>query len=304
MRRFSSKGSPTCTDGRLSASVSSPKPGRGQHADAADAVAAGRRAEQHGEVADAGGLAEHEPVGGQHAEAEHVHERVALVGLVEDDLAADGGHADRVAVAGDARSRRPRRSTGCGRRRAGPNRSGSMRAIGPGAHGEDVAQDAADAGGRALVGLDGRRVVVALDADGGGDAVADVDHAGVLARARRAPTAPRWAGASGGCGDDLYEQCSDHITAYMASSRWFGARPRIALDVGRLVVGETRAPGGAAAIGADASRHVTRSAADGRSGVTRVSTPNDRWTSDPSPMARTCDRLAIDRQLLGRLCTQ
>ena len=25
--------------------------------------------------------------------------------------------------------------------------------------------------------------------------------------------------------DDLYEQCSDHITAYMASSRWFGARP-------------------------------------------------------------------------------
>ena len=52
---------------------------------------------------------------------------------------------------------------------------------GPGAHGEDVAQDAADAGGRALVRLDGRRVVVALDADGGGDAVADVDHAGVLA---------------------------------------------------------------------------------------------------------------------------
>ena len=27
--------------------------------------------------------------------------------------------------------------------------------------------------------------------------------------------------------EDLYEQCSDHITAYMASSRWFGARPRI-----------------------------------------------------------------------------
>ena len=53
----------------------------------------------------------------------------------------------------------------------------------PGAHGEDVAQDAADAGGRALVGLDGGRVVVALDADGGGDAVADVDDAGALARA-------------------------------------------------------------------------------------------------------------------------
>src|SRR5215211_8269938 len=27
--------------------------------------------------------------------------------------------------------------------------------------------------------------------------------------------------------DDLYEQCSDHITANMASSRWFGERPRM-----------------------------------------------------------------------------
>src|SRR5580765_3904340 len=25
--------------------------------------------------------------------------------------------------------------------------------------------------------------------------------------------------------DDLYEQCSDHITEYMASSRWLGSRP-------------------------------------------------------------------------------
>ena len=53
----------------------------------------------------------------------------------------------------------------------------------PGAHGEDVAEDAAHPGGRALVGLDGRRVVVGLDADGHGDAVADVDDPGVLARA-------------------------------------------------------------------------------------------------------------------------
>ena len=27
--------------------------------------------------------------------------------------------------------------------------------------------------------------------------------------------------------DDLYEQCSDHMTANMASSRWFGSRPRM-----------------------------------------------------------------------------
>jgi hypothetical protein len=50
------------------------------------------------------------------------------------------------------------------------------------AHGEDVAQDAADAGRRALIGLDEGRVVVALHLEDGGVAVADVDDAGVLAR--------------------------------------------------------------------------------------------------------------------------
>ena len=49
-------------------------------------------------------------------------------------------------------------------------------------HREDVAQDATDTGRRTLIRLDGRRVVVALDADGGGDAVTDVHDAGVLAR--------------------------------------------------------------------------------------------------------------------------
>ncbi len=50
------------------------------------------------------------------------------------------------------------------------------------AHGEDVAQNAADAGGRALERLDERRVIVRLDLEGAGPAVADVDDAGVLAR--------------------------------------------------------------------------------------------------------------------------
>ena len=53
----------------------------------------------------------------------------------------------------------------------------------PRAHGEDVAQDAADAGRRALVGLDVGGVVVALHLEDGGLAVADVDDAGILARA-------------------------------------------------------------------------------------------------------------------------
>ena len=51
------------------------------------------------------------------------------------------------------------------------------------AHGEDVAHDAADAGRGALVGLDVGGVVVALHLEDDGIAVADVDHAGVLAGA-------------------------------------------------------------------------------------------------------------------------
>jgi hypothetical protein len=56
---------------------------------------------------------------------------------------------------------------------------------GAGPHGEDVPQDAPHPGGRPLVGLDGRGVVVALDADGHGDAVPGVDDPGVLARAHQ-----------------------------------------------------------------------------------------------------------------------
>ena len=53
----------------------------------------------------------------------------------------------------------------------------------PRAHREDVADDAADAGRRALVRLDERRMVVRFDLEDRGEAVADVDRAGVLARA-------------------------------------------------------------------------------------------------------------------------
>ena len=50
------------------------------------------------------------------------------------------------------------------------------------AHREHVAHDAADAGRRALVGLDVGGVVVALHLEDDGIAVAEIDHAGVLAR--------------------------------------------------------------------------------------------------------------------------
>ncbi len=52
----------------------------------------------------------------------------------------------------------------------------------PRAHGEDVAQDAADAGRRTLVGLDVGGMVVALHLEDDALAVADIDDAGILAR--------------------------------------------------------------------------------------------------------------------------
>ena len=158
------------------------EPGGGQDAHPADAVASGARAEQHGQVPRPRGDAEHQPVGGEGAHAEHVHEGVLRVAGVEGQLPADGRHPDRVAVARDPAHHaldQPALAGVVGRSEEERVHDGER----PGPHGEDVAQDAAHPRGRALVGLDRRGVVVALDPDGHGDAVPGVDHPGVLARA-------------------------------------------------------------------------------------------------------------------------
>src|SRR5262249_55065808 len=53
----------------------------------------------------------------------------------------------------------------------------------PRAHGEDVAQDAADAGRRTLIGLDEGGMIVALDLEDRGVTIADIDDTGILAGA-------------------------------------------------------------------------------------------------------------------------
>ena len=104
------------------------------------------------------------------------------VAVVEEQLAADVGQAQAVAVAADAGDDAGQHAGGVG----GVGAAEAQRVHDrdrAGAHGEDVADDAADPGGRALVGLDVARVVVRLDLEGDRVAVADVDHAGVLADA-------------------------------------------------------------------------------------------------------------------------
>ena len=97
---FSSNGSPICTVGRLLVALVELR--AGEHRGAADAVAAGARAEQHQLVADAGRGAADQPLRGRDAEAHRVDQAVVLVRPLEVDLAADGRHADRVAVVADA----------------------------------------------------------------------------------------------------------------------------------------------------------------------------------------------------------
>ena len=125
-----------------------------------------------------------ERVGVGDAEAQHVHERVARIDVVERDLAADGRNADAVAVAADAGDDAfddPARA-----RAVGPSSGAEAQRVQqrdrPRAHREDVADDAADAGRGALVRLDERRMVVRFDLEDRGQPVADVDRAGVLAR--------------------------------------------------------------------------------------------------------------------------
>ena len=147
-----------------------------------DAVAARLGADVDDGQADALGRRVEDLVGAREADAHGVDQDVVVVALVEVGLAADGRHADAIAVAADA-------GDDAGDEMAGLGMVGRAEAqrveVGDGAraHGEHVAHDAADAGRRALVGLDVARVVVALHLEDDAVAVAEVDDAGVLAGA-------------------------------------------------------------------------------------------------------------------------
>ena len=114
-------------------------------------------------------------LGRQQPDAHRVDEAVVGVVRVEHGLAADCRDADRVAVGADARDGAVEVVVGRAEAEQVEQRDR------PRSHRRDVPQDPADAGGRALEGLDGRRMVVALDLERDRLAVAQVEHAGVLA---------------------------------------------------------------------------------------------------------------------------
>ena len=123
----------------------------------------------------------------QHAEAKNIHQRIALETFVEINFAADRRDADAVSVVRDAgddagekpavRFRSAFRSIATVDRPEAQRIEQKLRAR---AHRENVANDSADAGRRALEWLDRARVIVALDLERDRPAVADIDHAGVF----------------------------------------------------------------------------------------------------------------------------
>jgi hypothetical protein len=150
--------------------------------DPADAVAAGARAEQDDLVAEALGLRQPDVLVLHHADAQRVDQRVPGITVVEEQLAADVGQAQAVAVTADAGHHAGQDAGGVRGVRAAEAQGVHDRDR-AGTHGEDVADDAAHPRRRALVRLDVARVVVRLDLERDGVAVADVDDAGVLADA-------------------------------------------------------------------------------------------------------------------------
>jgi hypothetical protein len=143
-------------------------------------VAAGLGADIDDRIADARRGRIEDPVGVGDSDGHRVDQDVAVIGGVEIHLAADRGDSHAIAVAADP-------GDDSGDQMAHPGVIGPAEAerveIGhrARAHREDVAQDSADSGRGALIGLDVGRVVVALHLEDRGLIVADVDHAGILA---------------------------------------------------------------------------------------------------------------------------
>ncbi len=141
----------------------------------------GLRAEIDDRIADSGRGRGEDRVPSGDADRHRVDQDVAVVAPMEAGRAADRRHAERIAVAADPGHDSRDQAPGfrmIGRAEAQEVERGDR----PCAHGEDVAQNAANPGRRALIGLDERGMVVRLHLEHADVAIADVDHARVLAR--------------------------------------------------------------------------------------------------------------------------
>ena len=151
-----------------------------------DPIAPRPRAHRDDRVADPLGLRADQFLLSKEPDAHRVHEGIPFVGGIEHHVAGHGGDADTVPVITD-----PLHDAGHeiphARRLEGAEAKGVEHRDRTRAHGEDIAQDPPHAGGGALVGLDRRRMVMRLDLERDGEAVADGDDPGVLPGALQDP---------------------------------------------------------------------------------------------------------------------
>src|SRR5882672_2471125 len=148
-------------------------------------IAAGLGADVQNGIADPGRFAKENLIYAHQAEREGVNQRIQRIGIVEGDLAADSRHAERIAIMRDAghHARQQRtiappifRIVERTKAQAVQRRDRTR------AHGEDVTQNPADPGGRALERFDKRRVIVRLDLESSAPAIAEINYSGILAR--------------------------------------------------------------------------------------------------------------------------
>jgi len=122
-----------------------------------------------------------DPVRGCDAQGESVDQRIQRVAVLEEDLPPDRRDPHAVPVVGDPGDRPGEECPVLGDVQGTETQRVHQRHR-PGAHREDVPQDAAHSGGGALERLDEGGVVVRLHLEDGGEPVADVHRAGVLPR--------------------------------------------------------------------------------------------------------------------------
>ncbi len=162
----------------------------GSHGRAVNAVAPGFCSDVNYRIADAGGAAVEDFVVSKNTQREDVDQRIAVIAGLKDAFAANGGDAETIAVMRDATDDAFENSAiaiAAGGIVKRTEADGVEHGDGARAHGEDVTQNAADAGGRALERLDETGVVVRLDLEGDGIASAfrvgtDVDNSRVFSR--------------------------------------------------------------------------------------------------------------------------
>ena len=162
---------------------------------AVDAVATGVGSDEHDEVADSGRRRTHDLLVFDDSNAHRVDERVAVVLLVEIDIAGDRRNAEAIAVSADtAHDAVEQILVALAVEWAEAQRVEQRDR--PCTHREDVAHNAADAGCSTFVGLNRRWMVVRFDLEDDGQAIADIDRSGVFAGSLKNSLAPSLGNAS------------------------------------------------------------------------------------------------------------